>query len=102
MTLVLEGWKDRAEDVTRVEDTFNKYINPGEDAIWNEAAAAASHQLSPTDPRILAADGIDVVWGQFERWIAENSHIFHATARSAIFVSMDILLVSSTEVRNRR
>ena len=61
--------KDVSKNIRRPGSVFNKYINPGEDAIWNEAAARSSHQLTATDPRILNADDIGVVWRQFEFWI---------------------------------
>ena len=72
MEIKHNGWNDVAENMQRVGNVFNKYVNPGEGAIWNEVAAQRSHQLTASDPRIRNADDITIVWGQFETWIKES------------------------------
>ncbi len=42
------------------EETFNKYIQPGKDAIWDERTCSI-YGLSKDDDRIVKADEIDVV-----------------------------------------
>ena len=50
------------------EETFNKYVQPGKDAIWDEKASSI-HGLSKDDDRIVNADEIDVVWKKFCEFI---------------------------------
>ena len=35
--------------------TFDEYVNPGPNAVWNEAASSASHKLHRHDSRIVNA-----------------------------------------------
>ena len=37
-------------------NVFNKYVNPGRDAVWNEQACAAFHGLSRGHEKIVNAD----------------------------------------------
>ena len=62
--LDLDGTKprfDTASNIQREPATFNKYINPGEDAVWNEYLYRI-HRLSPTHPRIVE-DGWGSIYG---------------------------------------
>jgi hypothetical protein len=59
--------KDSLADWGKHSDTFNAYINPGENAIWDDAQIAV-HGLRRTDPRIANAQSIHVVWAQFVSW----------------------------------
>ena len=53
--------KDQLDDWARHTTTFNKYVNPGSNAIWDDALTAV-HNLRRTHPRILEAKGIKTVW----------------------------------------
>jgi len=53
-------------------EEFNKYVNPGERAIWDDRSFAV-HGLHTYDSRIKDADDIDTVWNQFCEYI--NRHI---------------------------
>ena len=53
------------------EETFNKYVQPGKDAIWDEKACSI-HGLSKDDDRIVNADEIDVVWKKFCEFIGRH------------------------------
>ncbi len=62
--------KDTAANITRNDDTFHEFINPGEDSFdfWSEACMAV-HNLNPNSPCILAAKGRTEVWRNFEAWV---------------------------------
>jgi hypothetical protein len=62
--------KDYVEEWEAHPNTFNKYVNPGSNAIWDEAMIAC-HGLRRSDPRIVSADGILTVWSQFLSWFEE-------------------------------
>ena len=53
-------------------NVFNKYVNPGRDAVWNEQACAAFHGLSRGHEKIVNADTIDLVWKSFEKFVDAN------------------------------
>ena len=53
-------------------EEFNKYVNPGENAIWDNRSFAI-HGLHAYDSRIKDADDIDTVWNQFCEYI--NRHM---------------------------
>ena len=53
-------------------NVFNKYVNPGRDAVWNEHACAASHGLTRGHEKIVNADTIDLVWKSFEKFVDAN------------------------------
>ena len=59
--------KDFPTNVERISNTFNKYVKPDEGAIW-DARASLIHGLTENDPRILQADRMESVWGQFLLW----------------------------------
>ena len=56
--------KDKATDIRRDTNTFNKYVEPAEGAIFAEACTRI-HGLSESSPCIKNASDIDVVWSQF-------------------------------------
>jgi hypothetical protein len=53
--------KDSLEDWHRHTDTFNSYVNPGDRAIWDDSMTAV-HGLRRTDPRIVHAPPLQIVW----------------------------------------
>eukprot|EP00984_Skeletonema_dohrnii_P025625 scaffold14806_cov83-Skeletonema_dohrnii-CCMP3373.AAC.1 len=73
MEIVHEGQsvtKDTATNIQRNNNTFHEYINPGSDMhdYWSERCTAV-HGLNPNSPEILAADGLNVVWDKFCKWV---------------------------------
>ena len=52
--------------------TFNKYVKPPPDAIWDENMCNRVHKLHKDDPRIESADDIATVWKQFCDFINSN------------------------------
>ena len=64
--------KDTATDIKRDSNTFNEYVNPGEDAIWSTQATKI-HGLHTKHPQIRTAYPMAVVWPQFEEWIKVNT-----------------------------
>ena len=60
--------KDIATRVSRVPSTFNKYVNPGKDAVW-DAIGTSVHGLHSTHPNIVEASDMATVWAQFCTWI---------------------------------
>ena len=62
---------DGTTSVDRQETTFNKYVKPPENAIWNESACG-SHGLHANMPCIQSADDINTVWSQFCDYIKTN------------------------------
>jgi hypothetical protein len=69
--------KDSLEDWGRHTDTFDAYVNPGDNAIWDESMTAV-HGLRRTDPRIVNAQPIRVVWENFVAWFNDLSREFAA------------------------
>ena len=51
-----------------IEEEFNEYVKPPQDAEWNEHTIAITG-LGPTDQRIMEADSIEIVWGRFVAFI---------------------------------
>jgi len=51
--------------------TFNRFVKPGEGAIWNDNITSI-HGLHPNHPSIIGADDMDTVWGQFVWWYEDN------------------------------
>ena len=62
--------KDSATSVSRMASTFNKYVNPGRDAVW-DAVGTSVHGLHSTHPNIVEASDMATVWAQFRTWIDE-------------------------------
>ncbi len=55
---------------TEVEvNVFNKYVNPGRDAVWNEQACAASHGQSRGHEKLVKTD---LVWKSLEKFVDAN------------------------------
>jgi hypothetical protein len=67
--------KDALEEWGKHSDTFNAYVNPGENALWDDSLTAV-HGLRRTDPRIVNAHSIHVVWAQFVSWFNELAKEF--------------------------
>ena len=62
--------KDIATSMSRMASTFNKYVNPGRDAVW-DAVGTSVHGLHSTHPSIVEASDMATVWAQFRTWIDE-------------------------------
>jgi hypothetical protein len=71
------GCKDSLEDWARHSETFNEYVNPGDNALWDDAATAV-HGLRRSDAHIQHAQSIHVVWAQFVSWFNELAKDFGA------------------------
>jgi len=52
--------------------TFDEYVNPGPNAVWNEAVFSASHQLHRHGPRFVSAKGLHEVQERFSTSIKSN------------------------------
>ena len=63
---------DTASNIRRDAATFNEYVNPGEEAEWDEYGLGI-HGLSPSDKRIVEAGDMTVVWNKFIAWISSNT-----------------------------
>ena len=59
--------------IRRDMTTFNKYGNPGINAICSDTASAV-HELHSWDPIILSAAIIPSVWDDFCTWITGTTH----------------------------
>jgi len=53
--------------------TFNKYVKPPSDAIWDTKMCRRVHGLHPEHENIRDADDIATVWNQFYEFIKSNS-----------------------------
>ena len=51
-----------------LEETFNKYGNPGENNIWDHVCSRI-HGLTADSHKFKEADGMGIVWHQFCNWI---------------------------------
>ena len=60
--------KDIATRVSKVLLTFNKYVNPGKNAVW-DAIGTSFHGLHSTHPNIVEASDMATIWAQFCTWI---------------------------------
>ena len=58
---------DYASTISRDTLTFNRFVKPGEGAIWNENVTSI-HGLHSNHPSIVGADDMDTVWEQFVSW----------------------------------
>ena len=63
---------DYASLVSREALTFNRFVKPGEGAIWNNNVTSI-HRLHQNHPSIIGADDMDTVWEQFVCWYDENT-----------------------------
>ena len=52
--------------------TFNRYVNPGRGVHFEEQCVAV-HGIHPSDPRIVEADPMTVVWRDFCKWIEDHT-----------------------------
>ena len=68
---------DKLEDLYKNPTTFNEYVNPGENAIWDEYCTGI-HGIRATDDRIKNADGIKAVWGRFLDWFRTHTRQYSA------------------------
>ena len=50
-------------EAKKVTEEFNKYVNPGDNVIWDDRSFAV-HGLHAYDSRIQDADDIETVWLQ--------------------------------------
>ncbi len=63
---------DRADDIERVANTFNSYVNP---EVWPECwdqRSISIHGILPVDERIKNAGNMRTVWPEFQRWFLSN------------------------------
>jgi len=54
---------------------FDEYVNLGPNAVWNEAASSASHQLNRHDLKIVNAKRFHEVWERFSTFINSNVNL---------------------------
>ena len=55
----------------RIEPPFNRYVNPGEHAIWSTQATSV-HGITAADERIKSAKGMHDVWSEWKSFIESN------------------------------
>ncbi len=76
MRLVLVGSKvanDKAEDVGRCIETFNKYVKPECAPEYWVQSSIDVHGILQMDARITGAEGMRTVWPQFLLWVSEHT-----------------------------
>jgi hypothetical protein len=49
-------------------DTFDEYVNPGENTLWDPNATAV-HGLHLQSPEIVDVDPVYLVWKHFRAWL---------------------------------
>ena len=69
--------KDTLADWATHSEPFNSYVNPGDNALWDDAATAV-HGIRRSDPRIVNAPSINAVWADFVSWFNDLSREFGA------------------------
>jgi hypothetical protein len=57
MELFSISWETTHPTISRCPETFDRYVNPGENAIWEDNLTRI-HGLHPADPRIISAQNI--------------------------------------------
>ena len=57
--------------ICRKAPTINRFVKPGEGAIWNENVTTI-HGIHSNHPSIVGAEDMDTVWKQCVRWYEEN------------------------------
>ena len=67
----ISNLKDYSSNIRREVNAFNEYVKPHEGAIW-DAHATRIHGLTENHPKILQADGMDLVWPRFLQWFAHH------------------------------
>eukprot|EP00956_Cyclotella_meneghiniana_P013939 scaffold20501_cov80-Cyclotella_meneghiniana.AAC.1 len=65
--------RDTLTEVFREPVTFNRYVNPGSGVHFEEQCVAV-HGIHPSDPRIVGADKMSVVWADFCKWVEEYTN----------------------------
>ena len=65
---------DYVSTICRETQTFNRFVKPGEGAIWNENVTSI-HGLHSNHPSIVGADDMDTVWEQFVSWYEGHMQI---------------------------
>ena len=64
---------DKAGNIVRDANTFNKYITPGIDnADYWSTHSTKIHGLTSRDPRILQAGNMPTVWTEFQNWVRDG------------------------------
>ena len=63
--------KDYSSNIKREENVFNEYVKPHEGAVW-DSQATRIHGLTEHNPKIIGADGMDLVWPRFLQWFANH------------------------------
>jgi hypothetical protein len=71
MELFSINWETTPPTIDRCPETFDRYVNPGEGAIWDETLTRI-HGLHPADPRIVAARNIFHVWAELNHFIQRH------------------------------
>jgi hypothetical protein len=59
---------DHADDILRVEDTFNKYVNPEICPEYWDQQSISVHSILPDDERIINAGNMRILWPEFQHW----------------------------------
>jgi DNA polymerase III epsilon subunit-like protein len=59
---------DYADDIERVADTFNSYVNPEVLPEYWDQRSISVHGIRPDDERIKNAGNMQTVWPKFQRW----------------------------------
>jgi hypothetical protein len=59
---------NRADDVERVGDTFNSYVNPEVCQEYWDQRSISVHGILPDDDRIINAGNMRTVWPEFQHW----------------------------------
>ena len=65
----------------RLSDTFDEYVYPGENALWDPNVTAV-HGLHSQSPEIVDADPIYLVWKRFKSRLIG----YHAIVKNVSFV----------------
>ena len=84
------GKKNEPPTLIWPEETFNKHVNPGENAILDPVRSHI-YGLTADSPKIKEADGMGIVWHQFCDWI--NDHF--AKDDVGILVAYTVRLATS-------
>ena len=71
MELFSINWETTPPTISRCPETFDRYVNPGENAIWDDNLTRI-HGLHPADPRIISAQNIYHVWAELNHFIGRH------------------------------
>jgi inhibitor of KinA sporulation pathway (predicted exonuclease) len=61
-----------ADDIERIVDTFNSYVNPEVQPEYLDQKSISVHGILPEDKRIKNAGNMRTVWPEFQRWFLIN------------------------------